>query len=317
MTKLDEFISKTENQSVQKRSDQRSDFDEERADNLLRRVKKIEIASNRVADEALSGQFKSVFRGQGIEFDEVREYSEGDDVRSIDWNVTARAGKPYVKRYSEERERTLIIVFDVSASNIFGSRVSRIDTAAEISASLMFSAIKSNDKVGLLTFADGALDFYPPRKGKKYVLRLTKAILQSKPRCERTDLNAALEFLDGVLKRRAIVFVISDFYVSSIGRALRYCRRRNDVVAVSLEEPLEKDFPNLGFVTLRDPESGATLELDSASKRVRETIIERIESKRSAVAAQLKDARVDCVRIVNGEDYALPLQRFFRLRERR
>jgi len=282
----------------------------------LRKIRRIEIVSGRIANDFFSGQYKSAFRGQGIEFDEVREYAEGDDVRTIDWNVTARAGKPYVKRFSEERERSLLFMLDASASNLFGSRRSRLETATEIATTLMFSALKNNDKVGLLIFADGVKKYFPPRKGKNYALRLTREMLLVKPEREKTDLNAALEFLNRTLKKRAVVFILSDFYVPQLERQAALCRRRHDLIAISITEPLEDAFPNVGFVSLEDPETGAVVELDSGSKRVRNAIAERLRNKRASIAAKLKESRVDSILIENGSDYAKTLRAFFQARKK-
>ena len=284
---------------------------------LLRKVKRIEIVSNRIANDSFSGQYRSAFRGQGIEFDEVREYTEGDDVRTIDWNVTARSGKPYVKRFSEERERSLLFMLDVSASNLFGSKTSRLETATEIVASLMFSALKNNDKIGLLTFANGVKSYFPPKKGKNYVLRLAREMLSVRPTLEPTDLNAALEFVDKTLKRRAVVFILSDFYVPQLELPLFYCRRRHDLVAVSISEPFEESFPNAGFIRLRDPETNQIIELDAGSKRVRQAVSERLAAKRDSLAAKLKEARVEPLFIENGSDYVHAFREFFRARNRR
>lgn len=284
---------------------------------LLHKIKRIDVVSNRIANDMFSGQYRSAFRGQGIEFDEVREYAEGDDVRAIDWNVTARSNKPYVKRFSEERERSLLFMLDVSASSLFGSRSSRLETATEIAASLMFSALKNNDKVGLLTFANGVRRFFPPRKGRNYTLRLVREMLLAKPANEETNLNDALEFVNKTLKRRAVVFIISDFYVNQLSENLSYCKRRHDVVALSISEPLEKSFPNLGFVSLRDPETGAVVELDSGSKKVRQAIAEKLNQKQAEIAARLKEAHVDLISVENGGDYVKPLRAFFHKRQRR
>lgn len=290
---------------------------EQNLDSALKKLKRIEIVSNRIANEVFSGQYKSAIHGQGIEFAEVREYAEGDDVRSIDWNVTARAGKPFVKQYSEERERTVFFLLDVSASNLFGSRRSRLELAAEIVASLLFSAIKNNDKVGLLAFANGPCEYYPPRKGRNYAMRLTRAILTAQPRYERSNLNAALEYIDRTLKRRAVVFIISDFYVDALDRSLIRCQQRHDVIALSIAEPVERNFLKLGFVSLCDPETGRTVELDTSSARVRAAIAERLENKRKAIEARLREARVDTVWIDSDADYARVLRDFFHLRARR
>ncbi len=285
-------------------------------ESLLRKIKRIEIVSNRIANDVFSGQYKSAFRGQGIEFDEVREYMEGDDVRTIDWNVTARTGKPYVKRFSEERERSLLFMLDVSSSNLFGSKASRLETSTEIVASLMFSAIKNNDKIGLLTFANGVRSYFPPKKGKNYALRLAKEMLSVKPTQEPTDLNAALEFVDKTLKRRAVVFILSDFYIPQLERPLFYCRHRHDLIAVSISEPFEETFPNTGFIRLRDPETGREVEIDGASSVVRKAVSQRLAQKRMELAERLKEAHVTPLFIENGSDYVPALREFFHSRVR-
>ena len=286
-------------------------------ESIIRKIKRIDIISNRIADDVFSGQYRSAFRGQGVEFDEVREYTEGDDVRTIDWNVTARSNKPYVKQFSEERELSMLFMLDVSASSLFGSQTSRLETATEVAASLMFSALKNNDKIGLATFSNGIRDYYPPRKGRNYALRLVREMLLATPTPEKTDLNAALDFVNRTLKRRAVVFIISDFYVPKLSDALAYCKRKHDVIAISIIEPLENAFPNLGFVTLRDPETGETTELDTGSKRVRLSIAESLTRRRLEIEKNLKEVNVDMIPIENGGDYVKPLRLFFQSRRRR
>lgn len=290
--------------------------DQPDVESLLRKIKRIEIVSNRIANDVFSGQYKSAFRGQGIEFDEVREYMEGDDVRTIDWNVTARTGRPYVKRFSEERERSLLFMLDISSSNLFGSQTSRLETSTEIVASLMFSAIKNNDKIGLLTFANGVRSYFPPRKGKNYALRLAKEMLSVRPTQDPTDLNSALEFVDKTLKRRAVIFILSDFYIPQLERPLFYCRHRHDLIAVSISEPFEDMFPNTGFIRLRDPETGKEVEIDGASPAVRHAVSERLAKKRMELAERLKEAHVTPLFIENGSDYVPVLREFFNTRTR-
>ena len=286
----------------------------EKLDNLLRKLRRIEIVSKRLASEIVSGQYRSVFRGQGIEFDEVREYAEGDDVRAIDWNVTARSGKPYVKRFSEERERSLLFMLDVSASNLFGSQLSRLETTTEIAASLMFSAIKNNDKIGLLTFANGVKKFFPPKRGRNRASMLVKEMLQAVPTREPTDLNTALEFVDKTLKRRSIVLILSDFYVPNLEEALTYCVRKHEVIALSVSEPFEEKIPRVGFINLRDPETGREIELDAGSSAIRQAISRELRGKRTALVESLKKVGVTPLFIENGADYVPVLKKFFRSR---
>lgn len=284
---------------------------------LLKKVKRLEIVSNRFANDLLAGQYKSVFRGRGMEFNEVREYQPGDDIRLIDWNVTARAGRPYIKRFVEERELTVLFMVDVSASELFGSVRSRLDAAIEIVATLMFSALKNNDKVGLMTFAGEVNSYFRPTKGKLNVMRLIRELVGCQPIAGPTDLNAALDYVNRVLKRRAVIFLLSDFYAPEMDRSLAVCRRKHDLVALTMTEPRETDFPNVGFVRLLDPETGEIIEVDTSSQRVRQALAHRTLVKRTEIANQLKRAKVDQLEIDTTDDFQLGLRRFFRTREKR
>ncbi len=285
---------------------------------ILRKVQRIRLVANRSVDDFMAGQYKSVFRGRGMEFDEVREYQPGDDVRSIDWNVTAREGKPYIKRYCEERELTVMFVFDVSASGVFGSgSQSKFDLLIEVCALLMFSAIRNNDKVGLVTFADEVQVYHPPSKGKSNVLRLIRELISTKPVTAAAKLDPALEFLNRVQKRRAVVFLVSDFLGMPADKNLAITRRRHDVVAVTASDPREHEFPNVGFVTLQDPETGQLREVDTSSRRVREEFAQRAVEREEVLSAQLKRVGVDRLPVMTDEPYVQTLQRFFRMRERR
>ena len=285
---------------------------------ILRKVQRIRLVANRSVNDLMAGQYKSVFRGRGMEFDEVREYQPGDDVRTIDWNVTAREGKPYIKRFCEERELTVMFVFDISASGVFGSgKQSKLDLLVEVCAMLMFSAIRNNDKVGLVTFADEVQQFYPPRKGKSNVLRLIRELVAAKPVAAPTRLDSALEFVNRVQKRRSVVFIISDFLDTDPGRNLAVTKRRHDVIAVTASDPREHELPNVGFITLRDPETGALREVDTASKRVREAYRKKSIEREENLTTQLNRAGVDRLPVLTDEAYAQTLQKFFRMRERR
>lgn len=284
---------------------------------ILKKVRRLEIISNRSANDLFAGEYKSVFRGQGIEFSEVREYQPGDDVRLIDWNVTARAGRPYIKRFVEERELTILFILDVSASGIFGSVCGKLDTAIETAATLMFSALKNNDKVGLLTFCDEVIAYQPPRKGKGAVLRLIREMVGQQPVCRPTDLAKALEYANRVLKRRAVIFLMSDFFAPQADRQLALCRRKHDLIALRLTDPRETAFPNIGFVTLCDPETGETAEVDTASPRVRALLAERFRQQRDSVAGCLKHYGIDEMPIATDRDYVKDLRRFFEKRRGR
>ncbi len=285
---------------------------------ILKKVQRIQIVANRSVNDLLAGQYKSVFRGRGMEFDEVREYQPGDDVRSIDWNVTARAGAPFIKRFCEERELTVLLLVDVSASGAFGSTDrSKLDLVVEMSAMLMFSALKNNDKVGLLTFCDDVLDYFPPRKGKANVLRLIRQLVAAEPVARPTDLAAALDYLNRVQKRRAVVFLISDFQAPDARDALAAANRRHDLVAVTVGDPRERSLPDVGFISLRDAETGELVEVDTRHPRVRELFRAEAAEREAKLADRLKKAGVDRLPIGTGEDYQKALRRFFRMRERR
>lgn len=284
---------------------------------LLKKVRRLEIVSNRFANDLFAGQYKSVFRGRGMEFSEVREYQPGDDVRQIDWNVTARAGRPFIKRFVEERELTVLFLVDLSASGVFGSSRSKIETATEVVATLMFSALKNNDKVGLMTFGDRVLDYTPPRKGKANVLNLIRRLVGARPVAGPTDLAAALDYVDRVLKRRAVVFLVSDFYAPDAERQLARVRRRHDLIALSLTDPREQGFPDVGMLRLRDPETGETAVVDTSSRKVRDLLAERFRSRRQKTEETLRRSKTDRLAIGTDRDFLSDLRGFFKNRQRR
>jgi uncharacterized protein (DUF58 family) len=285
---------------------------------ILKKVRRIQIVANRTVNDLFAGQYKSVFRGRGMEFDEVREYQPGDDVRSIDWNVTARAGTPFIKRFCEERELTVMFLVDTSASGAFGSGSrSKLDMVVEVAALLMFSALKNNDKVGLITFCDKVLDFFPPRKGKGNVLHLVRELVSVQPVARPTDLSAALEFLSRVQKRRAVAFLISDFLAPEARQALSLCNTRHDLVAVTVTDPREHVLPDVGFIALVDAETGRVVELDTRHPRVRELFQSQTAARSASISAELRKVGVDELAIRTDEDYLKSLHRFFHMRERR
>jgi uncharacterized protein (DUF58 family) len=295
---------------------------------LVRKVRRIQIVASRQVDDLLSGEYRSVFRGRGMEFDEVREYTPGDDIRTIDWNVTARAGKPFIKRFCEERELTVLFAVDVSGSGQFGTTDgSKFDLAVEVAALLMLSAQKNNDKVGLLLFADDIRGFFPPRKGRAATRRLIRELLAAEPKAPEphvtskpTDLSGALGYLTRVHRRRCVVFLISDFLDSGdYESALRIARARHDVVAITVTDPREAGIPDVGFVHLMDPETGKTIELDTRHEAVRKKFAALHHSERKSLEQRLRRLRVDQLPVVNdrSEPYTKSLHRFFRMREGR
>lgn len=285
---------------------------------IVRKVRKVKIVANRSASDLLAGQYRSVFRGQGIEFDEVREYQPGDEIRSIDWNVTARTGTPFIKRYIEEREMTVMILLDISASGIFGSaNQSKLEVMIELIAVLMFSALKNGDKVGLMLFAGEVTRYFPPRKGKSNVLRLIREMLSVEPKAERANVPAVLQFLSRVQKRKAVVFVVSDFQDVQSFQPFALSRMRHDVVAMTIADPREQVIPNVGFVTLRDAETGELIEVDSAHSAFRNWFQQESGRRRSELTTGLRRVGVDQLEIDTHQSYASNLHRFFESRERR
>jgi uncharacterized protein (DUF58 family) len=267
---------------------------------------------------AFAGDYHSVFKGRGMNFEDVREYQPGDEIRAIDWNVTARSGDPFVKRYREERELTMLLVVDVSASGAFGSRArSILEMVVELAALLMFSALKNNDKVGLAMFCDEVLQYLPPRKGKPHVLHMIRQLIAARPVARETNLSAALEFVNRVQKRKAVVFLVSDFLDFDARRALAVANRRHDLVAVNVHDPRELALPEVGFVTLRDAETGELVEVDTRDRRARRRFAAQSRDRAERLSDQFKKLGIDELPIGTDEDYLAALQRFFRMRERR
>ena len=285
---------------------------------ILKKVQHIQIVANRTVNDLFAGQYKSVFRGRGMEFDEVRLYQPGDDIRTIDWNVTARTGDCFIKRYCEERELTVLFVVDISASGIFGSTdQSKLDLVIEIAAMLMFSALKNNDKAGLITFCDEVIEFIPPRKGKGHVLRMIRQLVDVHPVSRETKFDTALEFLNRVQKRRAVVFLISDFLGELPRQTLAMSNRRHDLTAITVSDQREQALPDVGFVSFRDAETGEVIEVDTRHPRVRELFASHNDQRSEVLAQQLRRMGVDQLPVGTQGDYLLSLRKFFRMREKR
>ncbi len=307
---------------------------------ILKKIRQIEIRTNRLVSETLAGQYHSVFKGQGMNFEEVREYQPGDEVRAIDWNVTARMNHPFVKKFVEERELTLMLLVDLSGSGLFGSgEQSKRELAAEIASVLAFSAIRNNDKVGLILFTDEVEKFMPPRKGKKHVLRVIREILFSEPKRRGTDLNCALEFLVRVTPHRAIAVILSDFLepgtASPISRlrpgatgetknlaqasytALRQANRRHDVVAVQIADRFEQELPALGRLVLKDAETGEVVEVNSSDTRKRDAFARQQAVAQEELMRLFRSARIDAIQLRTDQPYGSELGRFFETREKR
>ena len=289
---------------------------------LIKKIRRIEIRTRHLVNDSFAGEYHAIFKGRGMEFDEVRAYQPGDDVRAIDWNVTARMGEPFIKRYVEERELTVMLAVDASASGVFGTaeRFKR-ELAAELGAVLAFSAITNNDKVGLLVFTDQVELYIAPRKGRKHVLRLIRDLLAFEPQGHGTDVTLALDRLNHTLKRRAIIFLVSDFLLSTQGervqgyeRSLLVTNRRHDVVAVSITDQRELAWPDVGLVAVQDAETGRRVWVDSGSAAWRQAFAQRATARIAARDAVFKRAQVDHIDVTVGADYVEPLLTFFRAR---
>ena len=288
---------------------------------LMAKVGKIRILTNRMIDDQLSGDYHSTFKGQGVEFDEVRPYVAGDDVRSIDWNVTARTGVPYIKRFSEERELTVLFLVDVSGSQGYGSvRRSKMELAAEVTALLALTAIRNQDKIGLVLFSDRIVKYIPPRKGRDSVMRLVREVLAAEDGAEGgTDVAGALKFLNGVQKRRAVVFLVSDFLEDSANyeRLLRATARHHDVVCVPVSDPAESQLPDVGLVELEDPETGALVLVDTSSAAVRRRFAQTASEERDELNKFFLKTGIDTMSISTDRPYVNEVRALFKRRARK
>ncbi len=285
---------------------------------VLKKIRRIQITTSRMVTDLFAGQYHSVFKGKGMEFDEVREYMPGDDIQSIDWNVTARTGVPHIKKFVEERELTVMILLDASTSCRFGSTSQlKSQLAAELSSVLAFSAIQNNDKVGLIIFTDRVEKFIPPHKGLRHVLRVIREALYFKPEGKGTNISLALEYLNRVTKRRAITFLISDFFDKDFKKRLAVTNKRHDVIAVTITDPREIDMPDVGLIKLNDAEAGYERTIDTSDNSFRaeytRTSHERLKDRKEL----LRGAGIDTIDIYTNASYTKELIRFFKMRKRR
>jgi len=285
---------------------------------IIKKIRRIQIYTNRTVDDVLAGQYRSVFKGRGMEFAEVREYQAGDDVRFIDWNVTARMGRPYVKQFAEEREMTVMLMVDASGSGRFGSvEQTKNEIAAEIGALIAFSAIRNSDKVGLIIFTDRVEKFIAPKKGRSHVLRVIREILYYQPQGRGTDVAAAIEYLMRVTTRRSVAFLISDFIATGYGKKLRAANHRHDMIAMRIVDPRELELPPVGLIHLEDPETGKRVLVNTRSAKLRRRYAQLIKKRLADQTQAFRSMNVDHVEIRTDLSYVEPLVRFFRMRERR
>lgn len=284
---------------------------------LIKKIRRIQIRTSRIVDEMLAGQYHSAFKGRGIEFEEVRPYQVGDDVRSIDWNVTARTGEPHIKLFREERELAVRLLVDLSASQSLGTHYqTKRDLIAELSASIAFAAIKNNDKVGLTLFTDEIEKAIPAAKGSRHGLRLIREILYTQPIGNGTDIRRAIEHLSRTATRRSVVFIVSDFMDSGFRQALKIASRKHDITPVIVTDRREQTMPNVGLIRLRDAETGETILFDTGSARNRRLYEEHAASQAEKRDEMFRQLKLESLRLRTGEDFVEPLQLFFRKRER-
>lgn len=285
---------------------------------VIKKIRRIQIKTTRLVTDVFAGQYESVFKGKGIEFDEVREYYPGDDVRSIDWNVTARTGHPHIKKFIEERQLTIMLLLDAYGSCHFGS-VNRLksELIAEVCAVLAFSAIKNNDRVGLIIFTDRIEKFIPPKKGLRHVLRVIKEALYYKPASKGTDISQALEYLNKVTTRSAVTFLISDFVSEDIKKPLAIANKRHDLIAIDVKDPKEFSLPKVGIVAVKDAETGQELELDTRDNLFLEDYKRKALSQFEEINKLFKSISIDCINVSTDRPYTDELVKFFRMREKR
>ena len=285
---------------------------------LFKKVRKLEVRTRGLVNNIFGGEYQSAFKGRGMVFSEVRQYQYGDDIRQIDWNVTARTGEPYIKIFEEEREQTLMLCVDISPSGLFGSHNQRkMDLAIEVCAVLAFSAIKNSDKVGLILFSDQVEKVVLPKKGKTHVLRIIRELFTTRPTGRGTDIDEALSYLNKILSRRAIVLLVSDFQDEDYEHTLRITKRKHDLVSLQTVDPLEIDLPDMGIVPFRDAETGELQLVDTSSRKVREELAERKKKEQQTLQNRLKRMQVDNVTLYTNQSYVQPLMSFFKRRVQR
>ncbi len=285
---------------------------------IIKKIRRIQITTNRMVSDVFAGEYQSVFKGRGMEFDEVREYQPGDEVRDIDWNVTARYGRPFIKKFVEEREQTVILLVDASGSARFGSRNRfKSELAAELCAVLAFSAIRNKDKVGLIIFTDRIEKFVPPAKGSRHVLRVIREVLYFQPEGEGTDITLALEYLNRVTRRRSITFLVSDFEADGYKKALTIANKRHDMIAVMVKDPRERELPPVGLINLRDAETGEEYLVDTSDANLRQRYREQAEREEEETIKLFRGGGIDFIRISTDQPYVPELMRFFKRRVRK
>lgn len=284
---------------------------------VIRKVKKVEIKVKRLVDGLMQGGYHSIFKGKGIEFSEVREYVPGDDIRIIDWKVTSRMNHPYVKEFIEERDLTVYILFDMSGSNEFGKIKSKKDNSLELCASLMFSALKNNDKIGLCCFSEKVEKFIPAKKGRKHVLKMISELITFNPKFKTTNINESLKFISKVVKKRSIIFIVSDFYSDDFKKSLSIIKHRHDVIGINMKDSTEDDIPDVGYINLEDGETGEQILVNTSDKNFRKNYVDIMKKRNNNLQKIFKKTKVDLVNIKSDEAFEMPLKKFFKQRIQR
>jgi uncharacterized protein (DUF58 family) len=284
---------------------------------ILKKVRKLEIKTNKPVEGLIAGNYRSVFKGSGIEFSEVREYVPGDDIRSIDWNVTARLNAPFVKEFIEERNLSVYIVFDVSGSGEYGSGKSKKDQGYEIAASIMFAALRNNDSVGLCLFSDHVEKFIPKRPGKKHVLRMLRELVYCEPASRGTDVEKSLAYLARIVKKRSVIFVLSDYLAGDFEKPLKHLKNRHDVILINLSDITEQDIPDIGYALIEDEETGEQILVNTSDKAFRAAYLKNSAERTGALEKRMKKLKTDLINVRTDEAFSVPLARFLRMREKR
>ncbi len=284
---------------------------------IIKKVRKLEITTRQLVDGLVAGNYHSIFKGQGIEFSEIREYHSGDDIRTIDWKVTARFDRPFIKEFIEERDLRVYFIFDYSASGNFGNLIEKRKKSIEITATLMFSAMRNNDNVGLFIFTDGVEKYIPARKGRRHVLKLISTLVAYSPQSKKTDLNLSLAYISKIIKKRSILFIISDFYSTDFMKSLSILKNRQDIIALRVVDKRENKIPDVGLIQLEDEETGEQLLVDTSDKVFRKNYVEMMHKKELHLKHVFRRNKVDVINIFTDEPYALPLKKFFKIRTRR
>ena len=285
---------------------------------ILKQVKKLEISTKQLVDGLITGNYHSIFKGQGIEFSEIREYRPGDDIRSIDWKVTARFNHPYIKEFIEERDLQAYFILDMSGSGSFGNNITKKRKSLEIAASLMFAALRNNDKIGVFLFTDEIEKFIPARKGKKHVLQTLSSIISFEPKSSSTNLESSLIQISKILKKRSILFIISDFFDSgNYFRPLKILRQRHDIVALKISDFREQQIPDIGLIELEDEETGEQILVNTSDPLFQKNYSQIVSKNELVLIGNLRKLKVDFIKILSDEQYAIPLKKFFKKRTRR